>query len=41
MIYLPHHDNAPLYKARSINKWFGVKEFDLNPTHQRWDELQH
>ena len=43
------HDNAPVYKARSIQKWFieiGVEELDrlaqspdLTPKHL-WDELE-
>ena len=43
-------DNAPVHKARSIQKWFveiGVEELywpakspDLNPVKHLWDELE-
>ena len=48
--FLFQHNNAPLHKARSIQKWFveiGVEELDwpaqshdLNPIGQIWDELE-
>ena len=48
--FLFPHDNAPLHKARSIQKWFveiGVEDLnwsaqspDLNPTVHLWDELE-
>jgi hypothetical protein len=49
--FLFQHDNAPMHKARPIQKWFvkiGVEELDcsaqspdLNPIKQLWDELEH
>jgi hypothetical protein len=48
--FLFQHDNAPVKKARSIQKWFdeiGVEELnwpaqspDLNPNEYLWDELE-
>ena len=48
--FLFQHDNAPVHKARSIQKWFveiGVEELDwsaqspdLNPIEHRRDELE-
>ena len=48
--FLFQHDNAPIYKTRSIQKWFveiGVEELDWpaqstypNPIKQLWDELE-
>ena len=48
MLY--QHDNAPVHKATSIQKWvvkIGVEELDwpaqsldLNPIKQLWDELE-
>uniref|UniRef100_A0A8K9WQW0 Tc1-like transposase DDE domain-containing protein n=1 Tax=Oncorhynchus mykiss TaxID=8022 RepID=A0A8K9WQW0_ONCMY len=48
--FIFQHDNAPVYKARSIQKWFveiGVEELDwpaqspdLNPIDNLWDELE-
>ena len=48
--FLFQYDNAPMYKARSIQKWFveiGVEELDwaaqspnLNPIEHLWDELE-
>ena len=48
--FLFQHDNAPVHKARSIQKWFvevSVEELDwpaqsldLNPIGHLWDELE-
>ena len=48
--FLFQHDNAPMHKGRSIQKWFveiGVEELDwpvqnpeLNPSEHLWDELE-
>jgi hypothetical protein len=48
---LLQHDNTPVHKARSIQKWFveiGVEELDwsaqspnLNPIEHLSDELEH
>ena len=48
--FLFQHDNAPMHKARSIQKWFfeiGVEELDcpaqisdLNPIEHLWDEME-
>jgi hypothetical protein len=46
--FLFQHDNAPMHKARSIQKWFvDVEELDwpllspdLNPIEQLWDVLE-
>ena len=48
--FLIQHDNAPVHKARSIQKWFieiGVEELDwpaqspgLTPIKHLWDELE-
>ena len=50
VLFLFQHDNAPVHKARSIQKWFvkiGVEELDslaqspdLNPIEHLWDELE-
>ena len=49
--FLFQHDNVPMRKVRSIQKWFveiGVEELDwpaqspeLNPIKHLWDELEH
>ena len=50
--FLFQHDNAPVHKARSIQKWLvelAVEELDwptqspdlCNPTEHLWDELEH
>jgi hypothetical protein len=45
--FLFQHDKAPVYKARSIQKYFfkiGVEVFDwpdLNPIEHLWDKLEH
>ena len=48
--FLFQHDNAPVYKARSIQKWFveiGVEDLNWpaqslypNPTEHLWDEVE-
>jgi len=48
--FLFQHDNAPMHKVRSIQRWFvviGVEELDwpgqstvLNPIEHLWDELE-
>ena len=48
--FLFQHDNAPVHKARSIQKWFveisvegldwSAQSPDLNPIKHLWDELE-